>query len=100
MNDKKQSHEEGRRRYLFGENRFKYPSMPEIEVPNILYPNGLPDPLIGADMQSCDTDPNGMYTGVPAEKSDTPVQDADDLQSAPIRSSYGCLQQPLHIIYL
>jgi hypothetical protein len=79
MNDKKQSHEEGRRRYLFGENRFKYPSMPEIEVPNILYPNGLPDPLIGADMQSCDTDPNGMYTGVPAEKSDTPVQDADDL---------------------
>ncbi len=78
MNDKKQSNHEGRR-YLFGENRFRYPSMPEIEVPNILYPNGLPDPLIGADMQSSDTDPNGMYTGVPTETGERPVQDADDL---------------------
>lgn len=79
MNDKKQSNQEGRRRYLFGENRFKYPSMPEIEVPNVLYPTELPEPLIGADMQSSDTDPNGMYTGVPADNSERPVQDADDL---------------------
>ncbi len=79
MNDKKQSNEEGRRRYLFGENRFKYPKMPEIEVPNIMYPFGLPEPLIGADMLSSDTDPNGMYTGVPREIGETPIQDADDL---------------------
>ena len=26
-----------------------------------------------------DTDPLGMYTGVPADEYDTPVQDADDL---------------------
>lgn len=79
MNDKKQSNLEGRRRYLFGENRFKYPKMPEIEVPNIMYPFGLPEPLIGEDMHICDTDPNGMYTGVPADKSEQPIQDADDL---------------------
>lgn len=79
MNDKKQSNPEGRRRYLFGENRFKYPRMPEIEVPNIMYPFGLPEPLIGEDMRYSDTDPNGMYTGVPADKGEQPVQDADDL---------------------
>ena len=26
-----------------------------------------------------ETDPLGMYTGVPADPTDTPVQDADDL---------------------
>ncbi len=79
MNDKKQSKSYGRQRYLYGENRFKYPKMPEIEVPNIMYPFGLPEPLIGADMLSSDIDPNGMYTGVPADRSERPIQDADDL---------------------
>ncbi len=80
MNRKKQSDFQNRRQYLFGENRYKYPSLPEIEVPNILYPAGLPDPLIGEDMiGNIDTDPNGMYTGVPADKSEQPVQDVDDL---------------------
>jgi len=25
------------------------------------------------------TDPNGSYTGIPADRNETPVQDADDL---------------------
>ena len=79
MNDKKQSKQNGRERYLYGENRFRYPLMPEIEVPNVLYPIGHPDPLIGMDMLSSDTDPNGSYPGTPIEKSERPVQDADDL---------------------
>lgn len=79
MNDKKQSNPQSRARYLYGENRFKYPAMPGIEIPNVLYPTELPKPLIGMDMQSCDTDPNGSYTGVPLDKSEQPVQDADDL---------------------
>ena len=29
--------------------------------------------------ESIDTDPLGMYTGVPKNPNDTPVQDADDL---------------------
>ena len=79
MNDKKQSKQNGRQRYLYGENRFRYPNMPEIEVPNVLYPIGYPEQLIGMDMLSRDTDPNGSYTGTPIEKSEQPVQDADDL---------------------
>ncbi len=79
MNDKKQSKQNGRQRYLYGENRFRYPLMPEIEVPNVLYLIGHPDPLIGMDMLSSDIDPNGSYTGTPIEKSERPVQDADDL---------------------
>ena len=79
MNDKKQSKQNGRQRYLFGENRFGYPKMPEIEVPNVLYPISYPEPLIGMDMLSRDTDPNGSYTGTPIERSEQPVQDADDL---------------------
>ena len=34
---------------------------------------------ISATSQISITDPLGMYTGVPADPSDTPVQDADDL---------------------
>lgn len=30
-------------------------------------------------MQSCVSDPNGSYTGVPENPNDKPVQDADDL---------------------
>lgn len=30
-------------------------------------------------MKSVDTDPQGMYTGVPEDPSEKPVQDADDL---------------------
>jgi len=32
-----------------------------------------------ADVVARDTDPNGSYTGVPVDRSETPVQDADDL---------------------
>ncbi|MCL2697322.1 MAG: hypothetical protein FWE74_04495 [Oscillospiraceae bacterium] len=32
-----------------------------------------------ADMVARDTDPNGSYTGVPVNKNEKPVQDADDL---------------------
>lgn len=30
-------------------------------------------------MQSCATDPNGSYTGVPENSKEKPIQDADDL---------------------
>lgn len=32
-----------------------------------------------ADLQAPDLDPQGSWTGVPADRSETPVQDADDL---------------------
>ena len=32
-----------------------------------------------ATAQASNTDPLGMYTGVPKDPTDTPVQDADDL---------------------
>jgi len=31
------------------------------------------------DLQASSTDPQGSYTGCPADPSETPVQDADDL---------------------
>ncbi len=31
------------------------------------------------DMRSTETDPYGSYTGVPADPTEEPVQDADDL---------------------
>ncbi|MBQ8603777.1 MAG: hypothetical protein IJ410_02900 [Oscillospiraceae bacterium] len=39
------------------------------------------DPVIQAIIRrhASDTDPNGSYTGRPEDKSETPVQDADDL---------------------
>lgn len=33
----------------------------------------------GAELFYSDEDPNGMYTGVPKDKTEIPVQDADDL---------------------
>lgn len=39
--------------------------------------NWTPDK--GSVMENIVTDPFGMYTGVPAEPDDRPVQDSDDL---------------------
>lgn len=35
--------------------------------------------LDAISIDSTDTDPLGMYTGVPADKDEVPVQDSDDL---------------------
>lgn len=40
-------------------------------------PQGVP--LLPVDMAHTKTDPQGSYTGVPANINETPVQDADDL---------------------
>lgn len=43
----------------------------------------LPPPqgitLLPVDMAHTTTDPQGSYTGVPADQNEIPVQDADDL---------------------
>ena len=42
---------------------------------------GKPKPYKVADIElmSPETDPQGMYTGVPKDPEDEPIQDADDL---------------------
>ncbi len=35
--------------------------------------------LDAISIENPETDPLGMYTGVPADKNDVPVQDSDDL---------------------
>lgn len=37
------------------------------------------DSLMGLEPQRIDVDPFGSYTGVPDDRTETPVQDADDL---------------------
>lgn len=41
----------------------------------------VPDRVIDvyADMKSPENDPDGSWTGVPADKNEKPLQDADDL---------------------
>ncbi len=44
-------------------------------------PAGKPKPVVVKDLSlvSEETDPQGMYTGVPEELYEKPIQDADDL---------------------
>ncbi len=45
----------------------------------IILPPPLGVPLLPVDMAHTSTDPQGSYTGVPADQNEVPVQDADDL---------------------
>lgn len=45
----------------------------------IILPPSPGVPQLPVDMAHTATDPQGSYTGVPANQNETPVQDADDL---------------------
>ncbi len=68
-------------------DRKKNKEVPELNVTEFAVPNvsefpgnNVMDlPLALAQMQNPSTDPQGMWTGVPDDPNEVPVQDQDDL---------------------